>query len=69
MVATLHDRREFSETFTIEYVDAPPVGELVVRLEKIRRENEALIDQIKHRMVTEMKLARARKHLELRAEE
>ncbi len=69
MVATLHDRREFSETFTIEYVDAPPVSELVARLEKIRHENEALIDQIKHRMVTEMKLARARKHLELRAEE
>lgn len=69
MVAALHDRREFSQSFSIEYVDAPPVSELVARLEKIRRENRALIDQIKHRMVTEMKLARARKHLELRAEE
>ncbi|MEE8474702.1 MAG: hypothetical protein V3T01_05085 [Myxococcota bacterium] len=66
MVAKLHDRREISQTFTIEYRDAPPVSELLAQLERIRRENEALVNRIKDRLASEMN--QAQKNLEVRVE-
>jgi len=69
VIAMLHDRREASETFTVEYRYAVPVHELVQQLETIRGENRVLIEQIKDRLTGEMEAARARKRLELFVEE
>ncbi len=69
VIAMLHDRREASETFTIEYRYAAPVRELVQELEKIRGENEVLIEQIKDRLAAEMEAERTRKRIDLRLEE
>jgi hypothetical protein len=69
VIAMLHDRREASESFTIEYRYAPPVRELVQKLEKIRGENEVLIEQIVDRLAAEMKVERARKRIDLTLEE
>jgi hypothetical protein len=64
----LHDRREASETFTVEYRYAAPVQELVQQLETIRGENRVLIDQIKDRLAGGMEAVGVRKQLELSVE-
>ena len=69
VIAMLHDRQEASETFTIEYRYGPPVHELVQQLEKIRGENEVLIEQIKERLAAEMEAERTRKRIDFRLEE
>jgi hypothetical protein len=69
VIAMLHDRREASERFTIEYRYAAPVRELVQKLEQIRGENEVLIEQIKDRLAAEMKAERTRKRIDLTLEE
>lgn len=71
VVAVLYDEREASERFLIEYEFVPPTRELVEKLEKIRGENRALLDQIKDELAREIEAARAerqRKLLEVSAE-
>jgi hypothetical protein len=69
VIAMLHDRQKASETFTIEYRYGPPVREMLQQLEKIRGENEVLIEQIKERLAAEMETERSRKRLDLKLEE
>ena len=71
VVAMLYDEREASERFLIEYEFVPPTRELVEKLERIRGENRALLDQIKDELAQEIESARAerqRKLLEVSAE-
>lgn len=58
VVALLHDDREASERFDIAYLRVPPERELVERLARIRRENEALIEQIREQLVDEIRVKR-----------
>jgi len=60
VVARLLDDSHASKTFFIEYENGRPPAELGEQLERVRRENEALIEQIKHELAREMDHARTR---------
>jgi len=61
VVALLQDDREASESFFIDYEPGRPPRELVEQLERVRRENEALIDKIKDSLAREIEEARVRR--------
>jgi hypothetical protein len=60
VVARLLDDSRASKTFFIEYENGRPTAELSEQLERVRRENEALIEQIKSELAREMDHARVR---------
>jgi len=61
VVALLQDDREASETFFIEYDRGRPTRELSEQLERVRSENEALIEEIKNSLAREIEEARVRR--------
>jgi hypothetical protein len=62
VVALLEDDREASETFFVEYEPGRPTRELSEQLERVREENEALIEKIKDSLAREIEEARVRRH-------
>jgi hypothetical protein len=58
VVALLHDDREASETFFIEYESGRPTRELTEQLARVRHENQSLIEEIKSSLAREMEEAR-----------
>ena len=54
VVAMLHDDRKATERFEIAYLRVPPEVELRKRLARIRGENEALIEQIRERLASQI---------------
>jgi hypothetical protein len=61
VVALLQDDREASETFFIDYEQGLPARELSEQLERVRRENESLIEKIKDSLAQEIEQARVRR--------
>lgn len=59
VVAHLVDDREASKTIFVEFQEGTPDQELVDQLERVRRENQALIDQIRRSLAREMESNRA----------
>ncbi len=60
VVAVMLDEREASERFRITFERVPADLALVQRLEDIRRENEALIEQIRQQLARDIRETRAR---------
>jgi hypothetical protein len=60
-VALLQDDREASTTFFIKYDRGRPTRELSEQLERVRRENESLIEDIKNSLAGEIEEARVRR--------
>lgn len=69
IVAVLHDGSEDRERFPVRYVDGDPIPQLRERLARLRARNEALIDQIRARLASEMDTARRAQHKSLRLRE
>lgn len=61
VVALLQDGGEASETFFIDYERGRPTRELSEQLERLRDENESLIEKIKRSLAREIQEARARR--------
>jgi hypothetical protein len=61
VVALLQDDREASTTFFIKYDRGRPTRELSEQLERVRRENESLIEEIKNSLAGEIEEARVRR--------
>ncbi|NNL66600.1 MAG: hypothetical protein HKP30_10180, partial [Myxococcales bacterium] len=64
VVAQLTDGREEARVFSVEYVVGAPERELQQQLERVRVENQALIERIKKDLALEM--ARTRKRQQQR---
>jgi hypothetical protein len=77
VLALLHDDRESSETFFVEYQDGRPTRELAEQLERVRHQNRSLIVEIKRSLAREIDEARVRRRdtsgqsrvVEMKAEE
>ncbi len=66
VVAVLGDGRRASETLLVEYQRIVPQQELVLELDRLRVENEALIARIKQRLTEEIQEVRSRRGEERR---
>jgi hypothetical protein len=68
LVAVLYDGSEATETLQIHYEHGPSDEALAAALQRIRADNQALVDQIKSRLALEIQAARRRQGAQGRIE-
>jgi len=73
VVAVLYDGRKATEDFTVDFRLVPPDPKLAERLQKIREDNQALVDRLKDDLTQDMQHDKRRRAgqrtLEIRTEE